>query len=305
MAPSLGARLAERLFFTPPPTRPKPFPSGAVRFDVGLGAGRLAAWRWGGGPTVLLVHGWGSRGSHMGAFVSPLLEAGCSVVTFDAPAHGDSPGTMTSMPEMAAAVRAVAAAVGPLQGVIAHSIGGPASTLAFRDGLRVARAVFLAPAAGPEEYTRTFATRLALGPRTIETMKARAERRIGLRWSDLEVPTMARSLTIPLLLVHDHDDADVSWSESARIAEAWSGAVHVSTSGLGHRRIVRDPDVVTRAVAFVAGDAAGRPTKRVDDQTCASEACTNPRSSGDGSGHLCESCALERELYQPMLRFAV
>ena len=40
----------------------------------------------------LLVHGWEGRGAQLGSLVGPLVEAGLSVVAFDAPAHGDSPG---------------------------------------------------------------------------------------------------------------------------------------------------------------------------------------------------------------------
>jgi hypothetical protein len=35
------------------------------------------------------------------------------------------------------------------------------------------------------------------------------------------------------------------------IAQAWPGATLSTTSGLGHRRIVRDADVVREAVGFV------------------------------------------------------
>jgi pimeloyl-ACP methyl ester carboxylesterase len=313
-APGLAGRWAARLFFTPPRERPRrsarEWPEAvapASQFEVPLGPARLAAWRWGAGPAVLLVHGWGSRGRHLAPFIRPLLDAGCSVVTFDAPAHGDSPGTRTTMPQMAAAIGAVASSAGPLHGLIAHSIGGPAATLAFRDGLRVERAVFLAPAASPEEYTRTFAGRLALGPRTLGIMRARIERRIGMRWAELEVPHLARGLAVALLLVHDEDDADVSWGESARIAEAWPGAVHVSTRGLGHRRILRDPQVVARAVAFVAGSGERPPADdaRADtDGACAREGCANRASEWDSSRRLCASCALERDLYEPGLRWA-
>jgi pimeloyl-ACP methyl ester carboxylesterase len=62
---------------------------------------------------------------------------------------------------------------------------------------------------------------------------------------------MAAALAAPLLVMHDRDDPTVPWAEGAAIASAWRGAELVTTSGLGHRDIVRDPDVVARAVAFL------------------------------------------------------
>ncbi len=63
---------------------------------AGPDAPALPCWVWEPGPhaaaAVLLVHGWDSRGSHLGAWVPPLLRAGVRVLAFDAPAHGDAPG---------------------------------------------------------------------------------------------------------------------------------------------------------------------------------------------------------------------
>jgi len=90
-------------------------------------------------------------------------------------------------------------------------------------------------------------------------MRRRSETRIGFRWSELSVPEMAVEFDIPLLIVHDRDDATVPWSEGAAIAEAWPGAELVTTTGLGHREVVRDPGTVARAVDFVRQGASPDP----------------------------------------------
>ena len=255
-APRLGAALAERLFFTPPRASLTP-PIRALLatgrpFRVRVDDGRVVAWAWGHGPAVALVHGWGGRGGRLAtAFVAPLLAGGFSVVTFDAPGHGESDGRLSSMPQVARALAAVANAAGSLFGVVAHSMGGSASALAMAQGLQVERAVFIAPAADPARYADDFAKLLAVGPVALAEMRRRSEARLRFRWSDLNVPRMAAALAAPLLVMHDRDDPTVPWAEGAAIASAWRGAELVTTSGLGHRDIVRDPDVVARAVAFL------------------------------------------------------
>jgi len=256
-APGLGAALAERLFFTPPRS---PLTASARDvlatgrpFRVCVDEGRVAAWAWGHGPAVALVHGWGGRGGRLAsAFVAPLVDSGFSVVTFDAPGHGDSDGTLSSMPQVARALTAVADAAGSLFGIVAHSMGGSASALAMAQGLQVARAVFIAPAADPARYAEDFAKLLAVGPVALAQMRRRSEARLRFRWSDLNVPRMAAALDTPLLVVHDRDDPTVPWNEGEAIATAWPGAELVTTSGLGHRDIVRDPVVVARAVDFLS-----------------------------------------------------
>jgi len=265
-APSLGAALAERLFFTPPRTSLTP----PVRellatgrpFRVCVEDGRVAAWAWGHGPAVALVHGWGGRGGRLAAaFVAPLVASGFSVIAFDAPGHGASDGRLSSMPQVARALQAVADAAGSLFGIVAHSMGGSASALAMTQGLQVERAVFLAPAADPARFAEAFARLLAVGPAALAAMRQRSEARLRFRWSDLNVPRLAAKLTTPLLVVHDRDDPTVPWEEGAAIAAAWPGAELVTTNGLGHRDIVRARDIVARAVDFLRlSEVAARST---------------------------------------------
>ena len=58
----------------------------------------------------------------------------------------------------------------------------------------------------------------------------------------------------PLLIVHDRQDETVAWDDGVAIAAAWPGARLVTTSGLGHRGVTHDADVVRQAVSFVNGE---------------------------------------------------
>jgi pimeloyl-ACP methyl ester carboxylesterase len=233
-------------------------PSGQ-RVDLVLDGRRLAVWRWGAGPTVLLVHGWGSRGARLGDFVAPLTHAGFSVLAFDAPGHGASAGRLSSLPQFIAAIRTIGEHLGPLHAVVAHSMGGAATALAMAGSLDLERVVFLAPAADPAGYSERFASVFGLTDEVVSRMKRGLERRFGIAWKDFDVLAAAATLTSPLLVIHDSDDRDVPLSDGASIAAAWPGARLVETNGLGHRRIVHDPTVVLRAVAFLTqADAATR-----------------------------------------------
>jgi pimeloyl-ACP methyl ester carboxylesterase len=126
---ALAARLAERLFFTPPRRRVTEavdaFPT-AGRFELRVDGRAVVGWGWGRGPTVYLVHGWGSRALRMAAYAEPLVTLGHRVVAFDAPGHGESARGMSSMPEFARTLRAVIERHGPACAVIAHSLGASA-----------------------------------------------------------------------------------------------------------------------------------------------------------------------------------
>jgi pimeloyl-ACP methyl ester carboxylesterase len=212
---------------------------------------------WGDGPVVFLLHGWAGHHGQLDPFVEPLLARGHRVVAFDAPSHGDSgPGALgprsSTILEFTAALTRMVELHGPARAVIAHSMGSAAAAVAMCDGLRVGRVAMLAPMASPRSYAHQFATWFGFGERTLRRMVARIERRIGAPMHHFDVPELGRAVAMPpTLIVHDRDDASIPVSDGAAIAAAWPGArLHV-TSGLGHRRLLSDPDVVHEVVDFV------------------------------------------------------
>ncbi len=228
--------------------------TGALRF-LPHRDGRIATWTFGEGPPIVTLHGWGGHAARLSVFYAPLLEAGFSVVAIDAPGHGESSGSFSSLPDFVGALETVVREVGPVAGAIGHSAGAAAVALAIRRGTPIPRAVLLAPPANPEYYAARFAHYMGIPPPVREEMKRRLESRYGIGWSDLRL-TDPGGATAELLVVHDRHDASVPWREGAAIASAWPGARLVSTRGLGHHKILRDATVVATAVKFLASARA-------------------------------------------------
>jgi len=87
-------------------------------------------------------------------------------------------------------------------------------------------------------------------------MRSNLESRLQFTWDELHIPTLARTMATPVLIVHDQGDADVPHQHGVEIASAWPGAELISTRGLGHRAILRDREVVHRAVEFLRANGA-------------------------------------------------
>ena len=278
-SPDLAARAVEHLMFRttrhPTPDRERAVLATGRPFAVSSRHGRIAAWRWGEGPVVILTHGWNGRGSQLGALVEPLVQRGFQVVTFDAPGHGASRGGSSSLPAFAVALDAVIDAVRspfePVQAVVAHSMGGAATTYgmsrfrrvpetyverAIREAeLPVRRFVFVASPVDMRDFVRSAGKMLHVGPTTQAAVSRRVEARFGLRLEDLYAPAAARHLHAPLLVIHDEDDREVPIACGHLLASAWPGAQLHVTRGLGHMRILRDEGVVQKIVEFVSDPA--------------------------------------------------
>ncbi len=257
-SPPLAGRLALRLFTAttrhPPRPAEREVLASGRRLTVRLDGERLAAWSWGRGEqTVLLTHGWNGRGSQLHAFVAPLLHEGFRVVAFDNVGHGESSGSRATFVDLARGIAAVARAVDGAHAMIAHSLGGAATALALHEeGLVLERAVLVAAPTDPGRWIATFTSLLALDREVEATFREALARRVGPSRSELHVDQIAPGLQVPLLAIHDTDDREVPFSASVTLTRAWPGAELHATSGLGHQRILSDPDVIARSVRFVA-----------------------------------------------------
>lgn len=257
VSPAATTHLAARIFFTPP----RATPSARTREALSTGARRtvdvnglpVRYWTWGNAhSTVYLLHGWGGIAGQLTSFVQPLLARGFKVVACDAPGHGESGGATSNLLQFSRALRAVAALEGPAHAVIAHSLGGAAAAHALSDGLDVTRAVFLGVPADIGAYFRNFLASVGIPEARHREIERRLEERFGFRWTELAFHLVGPRMSAPLLVLHDKEDQEIPWSDGAAIARAWPGATLVTTEGLGHRRILRDPAVLRRATEFVA-----------------------------------------------------
>ncbi len=257
----IDSRLArpalEALWFTPWTVgRERRLPEGAVRRTFRTGGYGLQGWEVGSGPTVLLVHGWGGRSTDLATVAADVAAAGFRAVAVDLPAHGRSPGRRTHRPELAGAVRGGGVLVGPLHGVVTHSLGGAATVLALREGLATERLVLLAPPRRLEHAVARFGDAAKLPDGVEDELRALLEQRFGATiWEDLAVDALLPGAglgraAVDALVVHDGDDEEISVEDGRFVADVL-GAEFVETSGLGHGRILVDADVRSRAVAHL------------------------------------------------------
>lgn len=265
-APGISGRLATRIWCTLPNSngarrddRPIPgltAPPNEVSTVTLPGDRRVVAEAWGEGSPIYLVHGWGGWRGQLGAFVEPLVALGYQVVAFDAPSHGESgpgrqgPRRSTGL-EMMEALQAVVGVYGVPAAIVAHSLGAATTAWSIRDGLAAPeRLAMIAPTVGPVPYIQAMARLFGFTDRTRRAMVNRFEMMFGRPIGDFDVLNVGPGMP-QTMIIHDRRDKEVAFAEAEQIADAWPRAHLISTDGLGHQRILRDPGVVSKVVEFV------------------------------------------------------
>lgn len=254
--PNLMVSLVRLLFEKPKrykaPERERELLARAKAFQIPTRHGLVQAWEWGEGPAVHLVHGWEGRGAQLGAIVDPLVERGFRVVTWDAPAHGQSPGFRASAMSFGHVVRDVAKELGMPFAVYAHSMGAIAVSVAIQEGYAPERFVYISPGTAPDKPLRMVEQVLGVSSEVMQRFQTRMEELFGMDWERIRDGALPEGFAPPLLMIHDRGDREVSFRTAERLQRNWPGSKLEFTNGLGHNRILRDEDVLARAVAFIA-----------------------------------------------------
>lgn len=212
-------------------------------------------------PTVLLTHGWAGHARQLQPLAEALLAAGLDPVIVEMPGHGRSSGWRSSLPQFARALDYVANALvargARLRAVVAHSLGGSAAAHAMARGLPAERLVLIAAPDAPRDYTFMFARVFGLTERTRAAMQGLIESREGLWMSQFDAAWSAPRVGQPTLIVHDDDDTVNVAASATRLAAHMTRRELYRTRGLGHRRVLKDADVLARVRSFVVNDPWG------------------------------------------------
>lgn len=258
MMPARFGRMAYHTWFSPTrfsmPERERAVLDGATVGVIVVDDIDVVTYRWGdsASPTILFVHGWSGRGTQACAFVESVVNAGFSLLSFDAPAHGRTQGKQTSVLQFADALLALQKQFGRFHGCITHSVGGMALALAAQFGFTPHRAVCICPPNDFDTILHNFCRILDVPPRVkYEMLKLLYATHGSLIKQFVTVENNAAHIDFPALLVHDRDDPEIPWRDSEKIHRVWKNSELMLTDTLKHHRIVRDDSVVAAAVRYL------------------------------------------------------
>ena len=200
---------------------------------------------------VLLVHGWSGRGTQLVKIAEKLLELGYSTISFDAPAHGKSPGKNSIMLEFIESILEIEKKYGQFDFIIGHSLGGMATLNAIKRGFKAQKAVIIASGDSVNDILNDFVKKLKLKKEIGNKMRMSFEKKFNEPMESYSAYVAAKDVTIPVLVMHDYDDDDVPYTAAENIHQHLESGSLLLTKGLGHRKILGDKYVISKIEEFI------------------------------------------------------
>jgi pimeloyl-ACP methyl ester carboxylesterase len=203
---------------------------------------------------VLLVHGWSGRGTQLVKIADTLINTGYSTISFDAPAHGKSPGNQTIMTDFIATILEIEKQYGPFESAVGHSLGGMSILNAIKKGMKLNTAIIIGSGDVIQDIIEDFIAKLQLKPNLATDLRLHFEKKYGEKMNDYSAYKAAKEITIPVLVIHDKDDPEVPVKAGQHIYDHLKNGKLLLTEGLGHRKILGDAEVIQRTVQFVSAN---------------------------------------------------
>jgi len=256
-------KAAEKIFnlfctpFIKPADRQTAIFSSAEILNFNVDGLRLQGYRWNKDKPykILILHGFGSAAHNFHQYVSGFAGKGYQVLAVDAPAHGSSEGSTINAMQYCQVIGEIIKVYGPINGFLAHSLGGLALSLALENVAtdKNTKVVFIAPATETVTAINDAFKFLQINDEGIR--KEFDNIIFDISGHATEWFSMKRALEnckADILWIHDEDD-DVTPLKDALLVKA---AAHkninfVITKGLGHRKIYRDAAIKNMVEDFL------------------------------------------------------
>ena len=259
VSPSLTTKFAAKLFTTPIrhklPKRELHMERESVQKSIVVTEiqKEIVVYEYGkSNKKILLVHGWSGRGTQLVKIADELLKLGYMTISFDAPAHGKSKGNSSIMIEFIASILEIEKQYGPFEFAIGHSLGGMSVLNAIKQNLQVKKAVIIGSGDIIQDIIDDFICKLQLKPEYGIKLRNHFEAKFGGKMDDYSAYKAAEKTEVPVFVIHDKDDDDVSVKAAYNIQKHLKQSEIMITEGLGHRKILGDENVIQKVKEFIS-----------------------------------------------------
>lgn len=155
------------------------------------------------------------------------------------------------MPEFIASILEIEKQFGPFEFAIGHSLGGMSILNAIKEGLSVKKAIIIGTGDIIQDILDDFVLKMELKREFASKLKMHFEKKFVVEMESYSASFAAKSVEIPVLIIHDENDDEISVKAAHNIHRNLKNGQLFITGKLGHRKILGDKKVIETMLNFI------------------------------------------------------
>ncbi|WP_087021136.1 alpha/beta fold hydrolase [Thaumasiovibrio subtropicus] len=252
IAPRHAERMAKKVFLTPAKLKKAPDAPQSVRETrLETSEGKVAVYRLGSGPTILLSHGWSGAGSQYFPLMDKIASLGFTAVTFDHVGHGKSEGRIASLPAFMAVTEAVLDTCEHVVGIISHSMGTVSSLESRHKVMESVPQLLIAPSLNYIEDMMATVQRSGYSMKLFQHVVDDIGAQYKIPFESIDPMQRLSQREVMTHIIHDKDDRFAKYEHSEK-ASAMRNVTLVTTTGRGHGRIMQCEEIMVLVERWLA-----------------------------------------------------
>ncbi len=199
---------------------------------------------------IIFIHGWNGIGLQFYPFIKPFLNKGFSVLIFDGPGHGLSPGDSCSYFQMTDILRSFISSdfSDNIAGLIGHSFGAAAIVCSLEKEQLNLPAVLISPAIQLNKTIDHAFNQYQIPKKIYLKIISEYEDKYKYSFSGDDPINLISWNAKNYCIIHDQSDPVIPFSDSKHIIKMLPEIELMIVKGLGHKRILKNEEVIHKTL---------------------------------------------------------
>ena len=213
----------------------------------------IVTYRWqGNNGKVLIIHGWEGRATNFESIIKELVNQRFDVTIFDAPSHGSSAKSDTTMKDFGEFAQHLLKST-DIDYVITHSFGAvPCSFTLSENCIDLKKIIFIAPPDHFTDWINDVAKLIGINQKIIDITLEKFKKDYDMNPYEMSVSRWIKNVNnIEGLIIHGEKDKITPLERAINVNSSWQGSRLEVIPNIGHFKILDSKNTTKKILKYL------------------------------------------------------
>jgi len=201
---------------------------------------------------ILIIHGWEGRATNFESIIKELVKEGFDVSIFDAPSHGTSAKSNTTMKDFGEFVQHLLKTTN-FDYIITHSFGAvPCSFTLSESQINLKKIVFIAPPDHFTDWINDVSRLIGINQKIIDITLEKFKKDYNMNPYEMSVSKFIKKVkNISGLIIHGEKDKITPLERAINVNKNWQGSNLEIIPDIGHFKILDSKKTISEILKYL------------------------------------------------------